>query len=675
MSYESLPGLSRKRDKVMQATSFTTLPADPLQIPRSYSEIRRQMHLSLQARLNREFVIRKPVTFNKCEMTAKESRKMWFAVRKAAMTNALSQIKIEAKLKTLASRMKAEVAAKPTPIPISHINLPDVPKITRLGGLPAAPPISIKEAMKDREWFARNREGIQRAISALLNDSNGIRVILPSENSEPYKYYIKKGNNSKLISQIMKNRPGWVKVKVKSEANFVWSHMREMAYFALIPCAKLKSAHRIDDSKVSFISPAKCCPQGTKIPRIVSLKPLGYSSILASPSYARVLSDSPVQNPLDIRVHNRLECNTQLTHKKALFNNMKRYYAAIGEDYTQYLPLTFHVSMGETDPEFLNFVENFTSLSVLDSEELVENARNLWIVKPGENSNQGRDIAVCTTIQQVRAEMRTSLDFKTGQKRTFIIQKYIERPFLYCKRKFDIRCYAMITGVNGVIQGYYYPEGYLRTSSREFSLKHVTDKFTHLTNDAVQKTCEDYGKFEHGNKVSYTDFQRYLNLTHPELQANFLSGVLPLIKRLIQDSIKATFLRLDPKRRCHSFEILGYDFMLDWKLRPVLIEVNTNPCLSLVSPILYKVIPPMLEGGLRLVLDGLFPDHFVGKKSTEPIPENRWELIFHELVDGKALRKQLHWLGTSSLLENQEAYIDYTVEEDEYDQVDISTVG
>ncbi len=115
--------------------------------------------------------------------------------------------------------------------------------------------------------------------------------------------------------------------------------------------------------------------------------------------------------------------------------------------------------------------------------------------------------------------------------------------------------------------------------------------------------------------------------------------------------------------------------MLDWNLRPVLIEVNTNPCLSLVSPVLYKVIPPMLEGGLRLVLDGLFPEHTGGKKSTEPIAENRWELIFHELVDGKALRKQLQRLGTSSLLESQEAYLDCTGEEDEYDQVDISTVG
>ncbi len=33
----------------------------------------------------------------------------------------------------------------------------------------------------------------------------------------------------------------------------------------------------------------------------------------------------------------------------------------------------------------------------------------------------------------------------------------------------------------------------------------------HLTNDAVQKKCEDYGKFEPGNKLSFSDFQRYLD--------------------------------------------------------------------------------------------------------------------------------------------------------------------
>jgi tubulin---tyrosine ligase len=58
-----------------------------------------------------------------------------------------------------------------------------------------------------------------------------------------------------------------------------------------------------------------------------------------------------------------------------------------------------------------------------------------------------------------------------------------------------------LTTVNGNLQGYWYNEGYLRTSSKDFNLKNVTNRLIHLTNDAVQKKSDDYGKFESGNKV------------------------------------------------------------------------------------------------------------------------------------------------------------------------------
>lgn len=63
-----------------------------------------------------------------------------------------------------------------------------------------------------------------------------------------------------------------------------------------------------------------------------------------------------------------------------------------------------------------------------------------------------------------------------------------------------------MTSVNGNLKAYLYEEGYLRTSSREFSIHNLNNKLVHLTNDAVQKRSEDYGKFEPGNKLSYSEF-------------------------------------------------------------------------------------------------------------------------------------------------------------------------
>ena len=43
----------------------------------------------------------------------------------------------------------------------------------------------------------------------------------------------------------------------------------------------------------------------------------------------------------------------------------------------------------------------------------------------------------------------------------------------------------LVTHYNQNFKAYWYPEGYIRTSSKEFSVDDITDLFIHLTNDAV----------------------------------------------------------------------------------------------------------------------------------------------------------------------------------------------
>lgn len=54
-----------------------------------------------------------------------------------------------------------------------------------------------------------------------------------------------------------------------------------------------------------------------------------------------------------------------------------------------------------------------------------------------------------------------------------------------------------------------------------------TNKFVHLTNDAVQKYSEDYGKYEPANKLSFADMEKYMrtNLIYPTPVENAIESI------------------------------------------------------------------------------------------------------------------------------------------------------
>jgi len=48
-----------------------------------------------------------------------------------------------------------------------------------------------------------------------------------------------------------------------------------------------------------------------------------------------------------------------------------------------------------------------------------------------------------------------------------------------------------------------------------------------------------------------------------------------------------------------SFELLGLDFMIDDNYNLWLIEVNTNPCLAITSPVTGGIVPGLIENVFR----------------------------------------------------------------------------
>ena len=115
-------------------------------------------------------------------------------------------------------------------------------------------------------------------------------------------------------------------------------------------------------------------------------------------------------------------------------------------------------------------------------------------------------------------------------------------------RKFDIRMFglAQIVGRKH-FRGYMFKEGYIRTSSYQFSLVDLEDRDVHLTNDAVQDRNEEYGKYELGNKISLKDFANYLKESK---KINFWTETIPQIRLTqIKESITETLEALCQKSK------------------------------------------------------------------------------------------------------------------------------
>ena len=68
-------------------------------------------------------------------------------------------------------------------------------------------------------------------------------------------------------------------------------------------------------------------------------------------------------------------------------------------------------------------------------------------------------------------------------------------------------------------------------------------------------------------------------------------------------SMQSVFNKINKNGRKNSFEIFGYDFIIDEVYNPWLIEVNTNPCIEESSPMLEVYLPRMLDDAFKLTID------------------------------------------------------------------------
>ena len=147
------------------------------------------------------------------------------------------------------------------------------------------------------------------------------------------------------------------------------------------------------------------------------------------------------------------------------------------------------------------------------------------------------------------------------------------------------------------------------------------------------------------------------------------------MKKLATDTIKATHMSIDSKRNQHSFELFGYDFMVDENQKVWLIEVNTNPWLELSSSLLSRMIPALIENVMKISIDPIFPAPEWSNSRKGQIPdfsENKFELVFNESTDGDQLKHILKQPNLQDIIreEDEQELANEDDEDDEDDEAD-----
>ncbi|GIL48360.1 hypothetical protein Vafri_4627 [Volvox africanus] len=193
---------------------------------------------------------------------------------------------------------------------------------------------------------------------------------------------------------------------------------------------------------------------------------------------------------------------------------------------------------------------------------------------------------------------------------SLILQKYIERPMLLGGRKFDIRAYVLV-GPDGSV--WFHKEAYVRTSSTLYDSSDLSNRSSHLTNDAVQKHLDTYHTFEDHCKLSLEELGSALRraaatttatpatpatsatsagsatpatadtstatgtslaLSSLDTRPGCDAGLWGAMRRCVAALFSAAGPLLNPRRLGHCFELLGLDFMLDAEGALYLIEVQ-----------------------------------------------------------------------------------------------------
>uniref|UniRef100_A0A6G1SA67 Tubulin polyglutamylase TTLL4 n=1 Tax=Aceria tosichella TaxID=561515 RepID=A0A6G1SA67_9ACAR len=278
---------------------------------------------------------------------------------------------------------------------------------------------------------------------------------------------------------------------------------------------------------------------------------------------------------------------------------------------------------------------------------------NLFIMKPPASA-RGNGVEVINNISQI-PESALKLPQQSqddgsivNKKSTMIVQQYISNPCLLENRqKFDLRIYVLVTSVDP-LKIYVYDEGLVRFASSKYTSQEdgIIDQYMHLTNYFINKNNRDYQINNDcdsldGCKWTLKRFWRYIEEHFEHVSSKDLWDQIIdiIIKTIICCETPMTRLsHANCKNDYSSYELFGFDIILDENFKPWILEVNITPSLksesNLDTSVKFRVIRDMFN---------LVGYHLPPPPADQPNPMTQYEncrLFFDKRLYTESLTKQ-----------------------------------
>lgn len=164
----------------------------------------------------------------------------------------------------------------------------------------------------------------------------------------------------------------------------------------------------------------------------------------------------------------------------------------------------------------------------------------------------------------------------------WLVQRYIANPLLLPGRpyKHTLRRYVVLTSLDP-LTAYVYPNGPVKFTSRPFSLSAdaLRDPVVHLTNPPIQKTNTDVDDPVRG--MDHDAYRRWLGEFDIDADSLFvrIDAILADTLWALREPVLELSREWTP-RLSASFELLGFDLMIDDDQHPWLLECNISPALG-----------------------------------------------------------------------------------------------